>query len=79
MLQFEIHEDHLDWEAIKAEYDKLPDREKLRWVAAAPEVPPSNRYAWARRTGGAAAGWDPSVGAAALHAYFWSWRPQGPA
>ena len=28
--EYEIHEDHLDWEAIQGEYDALPSREKDR-------------------------------------------------
>lgn len=28
--EYEIHEDHLDWEAIQREYDELPAREKDR-------------------------------------------------
>ena len=31
--EFEIHEDHLDWEAIQAEYDALSAREKDRCAA----------------------------------------------
>lgn len=30
--EYEVHEDHIDWEAIKAEYDALPEREKERWA-----------------------------------------------
>ena len=28
--EFELHEDHLDWDALKVEYDKLDEREKER-------------------------------------------------
>ena len=28
--EYELHEDHLDWEGLQAEYDKLPEREKER-------------------------------------------------
>ncbi|PSC70918.1 U1 snRNA associated [Micractinium conductrix] len=29
--EFELHEDHLDWDALKVEYDKLDEREKERY------------------------------------------------
>ena len=28
--EYDLHEDHLDWEGLQAEYDKLPEREKDR-------------------------------------------------
>ena len=32
--EFELHEDHLDWDALKADYDALAEREKERCVWA---------------------------------------------
>lgn len=29
---FEIHDDHLEWASVKEQWDKLPQREKDRWV-----------------------------------------------